>query len=270
MSAADVRTGTPAVHTESTESAALAIAADAPRAVAVASEFGATSMQQLLHFAIEKGTPVEQLERLVDLAERMEAKQAARAFHTALARFQDKVEPVFRAKTAEVTMQAGGKFSYKYAELDDIVHAIKSPLHEEGLSYTWNTRVDKNMLTVDTVVRHVEGHSETTSFTLPIDNKSAMSEQQKYGAALTFGQRRGLSAALGLVTTSEDPDSPKLDPTPISDDQATVINDLLTETRMPLSRFLKYFEAASVDKIRAVDYQTAVGILEDRVKKGRT
>jgi hypothetical protein len=242
----------------------------AARPPVLASEFGTQSMRELLHFAIEKGTPVESLEKLVALAKDMRADAAREAFNDAMASFQAECPPIFKAKNADFATKGGGNVKYDYASLDDIERVIKPILAKYGLSYKWNSKIEKTLLTVICIVKHRAGHSEPTDFSLPIDSNAAMSEQQKYGAALTFGQRRSLSAGLGLSTTSEDPDSPKLDPTPITEDQATVINDLLAETRMPVSRFLKYLDASSVDTIRAVDYQTAIGLLEDKKKKGRT
>lgn len=256
--ASPVLDGTPSESTSIARQTPGAIASVAPSAVPATA-----SITQLLTLAVEKGTPVEQLKELVALHEHIETREARRAFAAALAAFQAECRPIFRAKKAEFATRGGGEMKYNYASLDDIVKAIAPILAAHELSYRWNTRAEKGQLTVDTIVTHIAGHSETTSFTLPVDTNAAMSEQQKYGAALTFGQRRGLSSALGLVTTDEDPDSPKLDPTPITEDQATVINDLLVESRVTPSRFLKHIGAASVEQIKAVDYDAAVAMLTD-------
>jgi hypothetical protein len=251
------------------ESVAMTTATDRPNGTSAlaASEFGAHSMQQLLHFAIERGTPVEQLEKLVDLAERMERRDAAREFAAAMASFQAECPSIKKASRATVTTKGGGTYSYTYAELDDIAHVVNPILAKYGLSYGWDSTVTEGTLTCVCTVRHLNGHSVASSFTLPIDNPSAMNPQQKVGAALTFAQRRSLSAALGLTTTNDDTDANPVDPTPISDDQVTELEDLIAETKSNRGRFLEFMGVASLAKIPASEYKRAITALNQ--KRGR-
>jgi hypothetical protein len=232
-------------------------------AMAVASE---APIAALLQAAVEKGTPPEQLGKLVDLYERMEALDARKQFFAAMARFQEECPAIPKTSTAEVTSsRTGSKFSYTYADLDEIVATIRPYLIKNGLSYNWDSEISANgaMLTVICTVRHEAGHSERSKMTLPVESSAAMSPQQKYGAALTFAQRRTLSSALGLVTT--DSEDPKVDPAKVTAEQVAEIERLLGEAGADPEAFLEYIGAESVAAIPANKYQQAVSGLRQRI-----
>lgn len=224
------------------------------------------SATQLLQTAVERGTPVEQLKELVQLHEHMEKRQALKEYFDALAAFQAEAPLIGQSHTAKIATRGGGSYSYTYAPLDEIMRTIRPLLTKHGLSSRWDTVVEKGSITIRCVVSHVGGHSETSSVTLPIDNPSAMSEQQKVGAAFTFGRRLSLTAALGLVTTDEDRDTAAaFDPTVLSADQLIAIEDLIAEKKLEgskLQRFLDYMEAPELAKIRAADFEKAITALQ--------
>lgn len=224
---------------------------------ALAVPTGAGSVIALLHAAVQQGTPVEQLEKLVDLHERMEAREARRAFFAALAAFQQSAPMVRQTETAKIATRTGSSYSYTFAPLDEIARTIAPHLVAHGLSYRWDTAVEAKQIKVTCTVSHVDGYSESSSVTLPIDNTSAMSDQQKVGAAMTFGQRRSLTAALGLVTTdSEAPASE--DTTPVSVEQADQIDDMLDSTGVDRVKFLKWIGFDRVHLIPAARFDDAM------------
>lgn len=227
---------------------------------------GTESIQRLLTLAIEKGSGVEALEKLVDLHERVTKREAALEFARALAEFQAECPAIGKNKTAEIPTRGGGKYSYQYAPLDTIVRTVKPLLIARGFSYGWDSKVEGGALTCMCTLRHVNGHSESASFTLPVENASAMSPQQKVGAALTFAQRKTLESVLGLNTTEEDTDgvAREIDPTPIDDDQLAHLEDMLKETKTKVERFLKHFGIAKVADLPASQYKEAINVLEQR------
>lgn len=235
----------------------MTVAPFTPEPTAVTVPAGAGSVLTLLHAAVQQGTPVEQLEKLVDLHERMEQREARRAYFVALAQFQESAPLVKQSETAKIATRGGGSYSYTFAPLDEIVRTIAPHLIRHGLSYRWDTAVDKNTIRVTCTVSHTGGHSESSSMTLPIDNASAMSEQQKVGAAMTFGQRRSLTAALGLVTTDSDAPASE-DTTPISEEQADQLDDMLDATGVDRVKFLRWIGCERVHLIPAARFGEAM------------
>lgn len=247
---------------QGTDMTGVAVRDMAPAAVASVQDSGSGSVAALLHLAVEKGTPVAELGKLIDLHERLEARQAAKDFADAMAKFQAECPSIKKSSKANIVTSGGGQYAYTYAELDEIARTINPILAKHGLSYTWDTNADDKMLTVICTVRHINGHSISSSFVLPVESKSAMSAQQKYGAAQTFAQRKSLSAALGLTTTDSDTDGASANPETINEDQQTVLGDLLKEANATPSRFFKYLGVTSLAEIRAVDYEHAKTTLE--------
>ena len=229
------------------------------------------SITQLLHLAIEKGTPVEALEKLVGLHERLADREAAQEFARALAAFQAECPPITHSKKAKIVTSGGGSYSYTYAELDAIARVVNPILAKHGLSYSWNTAVDeKNRLTCDCIVRHINGHiALPATFSLPIDNKSAMSEQQKVGAAATFAKRQSLIAALGITTSDDDFDgaaAAAVDPTPVNAAQLRTLENLLDEAGADPEKFLKYLDVEALKDLPAVRFQEAKAALLEKKK----
>lgn len=236
----------------------MTVAPFAPEPAAVTVPAGAGSVLTLLHAAVQQGTPVEQLEKLVDLHERMEQREARRAYFVALAQFQESAPLVKQTETAKiVSKRTGSSYSYTFAPLDEIVRTIAPHLIRHGLSYRWDTVVDGKSIRVVCTVSHVNGHSESSSVTLPIENESAMSDQQKVGAAMTFGQRRSLTAALGLVTTDNEAPAGD-DPTPVSTEQADQLDDMLDATGVDRVKFLRWIGCERVHLIPAARFDDAM------------
>lgn len=171
-------------------------------------------LAHLIEMALAKGAEgVAALEKLVELEARVSARNAAREFADALAQFQADCPPIQRTSTAKVVSDRGGvKFTYNYAELDEIADTIRPLLHALGFSYGWDSETIQGVHTCTCTLRHRNGHSQTARFTCTVEGSPAMSGPQKHASALTFARRYSLVQVLGLTMTDPDPDG-KADPT---------------------------------------------------------
>ncbi len=160
------------------------------------------STEVLIQQAIDKGTSIEVMERLFTLREKVKAEQAKEAFVQAMADFQAEC-PVIE-KTKKVMNKDGTTIRYKYAPIDSIVEQIKEPLAKHGLAYTWTVKNDPGLITATAMVTHKLGHSETSSFQVPIDTEGYMTAPQKFASALTFAKRYSLCNILGISTGEDD------------------------------------------------------------------
>lgn len=163
------------------------------------------SAEGLIAQAIEKGLGVETMERLFSLREKVKAEQAKEAFVQAMAGFQSEC-PVIE-KTKKVMNKDGATVRYKYAPIDSIVEQIKKPLANHGLAYTWTVKNEVGKITAICKVTHKLGHSEESSFEIPIDSEGYMTAPQKVASALTFAKRYSLCNSLGISTGDEDTDA---------------------------------------------------------------
>lgn len=225
----------------------------------------------LLRMAIEKGVPVEALERLQALHERVSDRAAAAEFARAVAAFQSACPPVRKTSTASILTKDGSKYSYTYAELDHIARVIGPHLQAAGLSYSWDSSMDGKLLRCTCTLRHLNGHTVTASFACPVESASAMSEQQKHAAALTYARRQSLIQVLGLTTC--DPDTDAADPTPITDQQALDLEVLCDEAGVHKLRFLRWAGVERFEDILAVNYEAAINAVKakqaERERGGR-
>lgn len=164
-----------------------------------------TEIDALIQKGLESNASVETMERLFALYEKVKADKAKTEYVRSLSTFQDSC-PVI-TKTKKVLNKDGRSVRYMYAPLDSIVEQIRKPLENNGLSYTWDVKNDENMITAIAKVTHIMGHSETSSFSVPIDSNQYMTSPQRYASALTFAKRYSLCNALGISTADEDTDA---------------------------------------------------------------
>lgn len=228
-----------------------------------------TAVIALMEKALAAGPEmVAALKELVQMRREMRQEQAALEFAAALANFQQTCPPVPRSTTVKFTTSSGAEVSYKSADFEQIAETIAPAMRANGLSFTFDGKADVNMLTETVTLRHINGHSITSSFTLPTSNKNpGMSDQQKYAAAATFAKRQALMAVLGLSLTDPDPDN-GADPTTIDEDQASSLEALITEVGADKGKFLAYMRVKALSDIRAADYPQAVRALEQK-RKGK-
>lgn len=154
--------------------------------------------------AISKGLPVETMEKLFSLREKVKAEYAKEEFMKAMANFQKNC-PVIEKKQEVKGKQ--GEIRYKFANLGDIVEQVKKPLGDNNLSYDFITEDLKDQLKITCTVTHALGHSKSSSFQIPIGTEAYMTDVQKYGARVTFGKRYSFCNALGILTGDEDIDA---------------------------------------------------------------
>ena len=117
----------------------------------------------------------------------------------ALAAFQAEMPTVHKGKTARVPMKAGGSYTYKYADLADVVKAAHPNLARHGLSFTACPRhVDGAGFVLVGVLRHESGESDEGM--LPIQGRTA----QEIGSSLTYNRRYLLGCMTGVVTDEDE------------------------------------------------------------------
>lgn len=193
--------------------------------------------------AIKSNASIETMERLFALHKEVQAERAKAAFVQALANFQKEV-PVI-GKTKKVSGN-DGKLRYQYAPLDAIHEQIKKPLADNGLAYSWDIiHKDAHMIATVTLT-HIDGHSRTSSFEIPVDSGGFMTQPQKYASAQTYAKRYALINVLGITTADED------------DDSTTTNKD----------KDAKDVKAQIVFRLRTLGYETSEkSVIEETVKK---
>ena len=109
---------------------------------------------------------------------------------------QAEMPPIPKNKTVQTN-----NFSYSYADLPDILDAVRPVLVKHGLGIGQTVEASgPGTVAVTTRIYHSAGHAETFGpLTLP-----AGSNAQSAGSAITYARRYSLCAALGIAADEDD------------------------------------------------------------------
>lgn len=175
------------------------------------------SPQGLISQALAQNLPVETLERLMDLADRWDAKQSKIAFTTAMSKFQKEC-PIIR-KRKDGSKTKSGFVAFKYAPIDHILteknkegKTVQELISENGFSYIIKTpSFTVESVTVDVEIRHIAGHCEISSVTMPLVTKTEiMSAPQVVAGTITLCKRYSFCDGFGIITGEPDLDGMKV------------------------------------------------------------
>lgn len=173
----------------------------------------ATTPDQLLALAVDKNLDIDKLEKLLSMKERWDKAQAEKAFTAALTDFQEECPDLRKTKKVSFETRTGGTTEYHYAPLGDIDRQIKSLLKKYGLSKTWKIIEANGKIKVACIIKHIEGHAETTEMEADADTSGSKNPIQAKGSTVEYLKRYTLIGALGLTTADQDIDGrlPELD-----------------------------------------------------------
>lgn len=152
-------------------------------------------LQMIERVALDPSSDVAKLEKMIELQERVMARQAKEQFDAAMLNFQIEKGVIEKASTANRT---------KYAKLEHIQAVVDPVLRKFGLFVRWNTSTtDSGKIRVTCICTHIGGHSETSSMDVSPDKSGSKNEIQADGSAITYAQRYTMKSLLGLVIAED-------------------------------------------------------------------
>lgn len=105
-----------------------------------------------------------------------------------------------KTKTANVEHRDGGRHSYQYADLSDMLDVVRPVLAKHGLALVQPVeREGRGMVVVSTWLLHSSGHLLRWTFEV-----SGEGSPQAIGSAITYGRRYCAQAALGIAADDDD------------------------------------------------------------------
>lgn len=229
--------------------------------------------ETLISQAIEKGVPVETMEKLLAMRRELKAEFDKAAFDDAMSKFQANCPVIKKKKKVSF-----GTTNYSYAPLDEIVEQVKGEISTNGFSYTFDTKQNENAITIFCKVKHKLGHSEVSEFEIEIDNAAKMNKSQQYGAALTYGKRYAFCNAFGILTGDEDIDAQvkpvnasqkSIKQSPVEPEKTQIKHlcdqiDPILETKEDYEKFV---ERVTALKLEPKNYQEIISRLEITLKE---
>ncbi len=91
-------------------------------------------------------------------------------------------------------------FKSKYADLSNVIEAIRKPLSTQGLSYVQLGIPSESAAVVETVLMHESGEWVSSVVSVAAKDKTP----HAFGSAMTYARRYGLSAIVGLTQADDD------------------------------------------------------------------
>ncbi len=166
-----------------------------------------TSPNNLLAMAVRQGADVATIEKLLELRERNEKYEAAKAYTMALTRFKADV-PSLIPHDAKVDYEGnrGGRVNYRFTSLPAIIDHITAALSQYDLSVSWGSpaSTQPGMIRVSCILTHILGHSESVALEAPPDNSGGKNPIQAVGSTGKYLERYTLLMLLGLTTVDAD------------------------------------------------------------------
>ena len=91
-------------------------------------------------------------------------------------------------------------FKKKYADLKEVVKAVKEPFSTNGLSYVQFPIEESGRIGIETILMHDSGEWLSHSFTVQCSKQDA----QGAGSAITYCRRYSLQAVAGIPSEDDD------------------------------------------------------------------
>lgn len=129
------------------------------------------------------------------------------ALTAALAAAQAAFPAIHKGNTATVRPRDKPSYSYTYADLSDVLAAVRPVLAEHGLAVTQPTVYRDGKLLLRTELRHTGGGSIASE----VELAQSPSAPQQFGGALTYLRRYELTTLLGIAA-EEDRDAQDVEP----------------------------------------------------------
>lgn len=210
--------------------------------------------------ALDPNVPIEKLERMLAMQERIQAESAKSAFAAA-----------FAAASAEfpmIPLNGRGDKNKHYALLKDIVNLTRPVLARHGLALSFGVESAPDKVTVTAELMHVAGHSKTTSMELPRDTSGSKNAVQAVGSSQTYGQRYTAQAILGLSLgdDTDDDGAGAADSGKIDADQYFQLRNLIDEAAADEAKFCEYLKVANLEELPRKSFANAVQALRNKIK----
>jgi hypothetical protein len=205
------------------------------------------------------------LERMMDLYERVEVKNAEKQFAEAFVALQSDLPPVQASKPVP---NRDGSIRYHFAPYEEIMAQIRPFLQKHGFTVTFSMSFSEGRVVQACTLQHVGGHSRTNQFMARVGNgPPGSSEAQGDGAASTYAKRFALCNALNIVTEIDtDGKDARAAGEPISPDKVQYLREQVRETASDESKFLKLAGVSSFEEITTGSYDVLVRALAAKAR----
>lgn len=218
--------------------------------------------------AADPTVDVAKMEKLLEMHERIVAREAMAEFNSAMADMQPEL-PVI---TEKGEIKVGDEIRSTYAKFEDINEFVKPTLQKYGFSVMFTFPPSQNeKISVSGRLMHRAGHSVETSLSLPADASGSKNAVQAIKSSTSYGKRIILTALLNISTKGEDDDAMGT-MAKVSEEQVEELGKLVKHAGANEAAFLGYLakngkvSISTLADIPAKMFADAKASLEHKIK----
>lgn len=183
--------------------------------VTVREEQPSSLLSVIREVVLNPAVNVDNMRALLDMQERLEARDAERAFNQAFSELQKDMPRIKKSGKVEYLENPKGPKdgpkteAFKFARYEDIDKAVRPLLIKHGfaMSFTTEPRTgDGGGLTMVGTLSHIMGHKREGRIAVALDNSGGKNNIQGMGSSSSYGKRYVLCALLNIITEGEDDD----------------------------------------------------------------
>lgn len=216
--------------------------------------------------ATDPGFDVTKMEKLLEMHERVGARQAEAAFNSAMSEAQSEMGPI----SADAhNLQTKSKYA-SYAKLDRVLRPIYVK-HGFALSFDEGDSPKEQHVRIICKVSHKAGHSHPYHKDMPADGKGAkggdvMTLTHAAGSAMSYGMRYLLKGIFNVAVGEDDNDGNSDEPR-IGPGQIASLEGLISEVKADLPKLCRMLKINTLADIRVGAFETVKAIIE--AKRGK-
>jgi hypothetical protein len=230
---------------------------EAPNEAAPVQAPSATPMMLLEKAMTDPNFNPDSMQKLMDMQERWENREAEKAFNAAFAKMQGELPVIVR--------EAEGH-NCKYETLESLLKSVRPILINNGFAMSWATEPDPDDKGRDVVMKctlaHIGGHYISSSGSLAPDDSGSKNPAQAAGSSRTYLQRYLAKGLLG-ITVANDDDGNASSGT-ITPEQVEYINAELDRLDGDKAKFCARLKVNAIPDILLADYGKADKALKEK------
>lgn len=219
--------------------------------------------------------PVERLQALLDMKERLDdrakedrAAEARVSYFRAMAACQASLKVVVKNKSNDQTRS-------KYADLSALAKQADPVIHEHGFMVSFHPagQAENGDQFIRWTVAHRDGHVESDVAQIALDDKGPNGSKNKtslhgFGSTMSYG-RRYLKLMLFDIATGDDDDGQKAGSQTITEEQFNALRDLMEKAGADEAKFLKAFGIKQLTEMPAARFDAAKAMLWQKVAQAK-
>jgi hypothetical protein len=208
----------------------------------------------IMQIALNKGIDIDRIEKMLELQEKWEAREAKKTYAKAMAEFKANSPEIIKTVHVEYRNNKGDLVQWDHSELGKICEDITKGLSPYGFWHKWEKRKEDGMIYIKCILTHADGHSESVEDFGPPDTSGNKDALKADASTTTYLQRHTLLAVTGLAEKGTDRDSIPDKAETITHDQINALQKIIDDKNIDTVEFFKWAKVEKIDDILSKSY----------------